>query len=59
MLCSNDNRGIGYLAESPERLRRAALYLEAWAERHAAEPERWPIYSKRGRRPASWVKIAV
>lgn len=39
LLCSNCNRGIGYLQDSPEVIRSALAYLEKWKGGHAPTDE--------------------
>jgi hypothetical protein len=33
LLCERCNIGLGYFSDSPEKMRSAALYIEAWKER--------------------------
>lgn len=40
LLCSKCNSAIGYFADSPKRLRKAAAYLENWRGKTCPDPER-------------------
>lgn len=41
LLCNKCNSAIGYFADSPKRLRRAAAYLESWRGKTSSDGGRW------------------